>query len=58
MAGRDVLDRNRIDRIKLESRVRLLVRQQLYRDYPRQATPRLVDQAVRRVMQMLDEAGR
>jgi hypothetical protein len=35
-----------------------MVRQQLYRDYPRQATPRLVDQIVRRVMQMLEEGGR
>ena len=47
MAGADPLDRSRIDRLRLESQVRTLARRLLYRDYPRRATPQLVEQVVR-----------
>ena len=43
MAGADPLDRPKIDRLRRESQVRTLARQLLYREYPRRATPQLVD---------------
>ena len=57
MAGADPLDRARIDRLRRESQVRTLARQMLYRDYPRRATPQLVEQVVRYVMAQLERQG-
>ena len=57
MAGADPLDRPRIDRLRLESKVRTLARQGLYREYPRRATPQLVEQVVRHVMGQLGRQG-
>ena len=57
MAGSDPLDRPKIDRLRLESQVRTLARQQLYRGYPRRATPQLVEQVVRHVMAQLGRQG-
>lgn len=54
MAGADPLDRPRIDRLRLESQVRTMARRLLYRDYPRRATPQLVEQVVRHVMAQLE----
>ena len=47
LAGSDPLDRPKIDRLRRESQVRTLARQLLYREYPRRATPQLVEQVVR-----------
>lgn len=58
MAGHDMLDRSRVDRLRVESRVRQLARQIVYREHPRRATPQLVEEVVRRVMQALDGSGR
>ncbi len=55
MAGSDPLNRKRIDELRLESRVRSIARQLLYREHPRRATPRLLDEIVRRVMLQLGE---
>jgi hypothetical protein len=57
MAGADPLDRRKIDRLRLESQVRTLARQLLYREYPRRATPLLVEQVVRHVMAQLERQG-
>ena len=57
MAGSDPLDRPKIDRLRLESQVRTLARQQLYRGYPRRATPQLDEQVVRHVMAQLGRQG-
>ena len=54
MAGSDPLDRAKIDRLRRESQVRTLTRRLLYRDYPRRATPQLVEQVVRAVMAQLE----
>jgi hypothetical protein len=54
VAGADPLDRPKIDRLRRESQVRTLARQLLYREYPRRATPQLVEQVVRRVMDELE----
>ena len=55
MAGSDPLNRKRIDELRLESRVRSIARQLLYREHPRRATPRLLDEIVRRVMLQFGE---
>ncbi len=57
MAGSDPLDRSRSDRLRRESQVRTLARQMLYREYPRRATPQLVEQVVRYVMAQLERQG-
>jgi hypothetical protein len=57
VAGADPLDRSRIDRLRLESQVRTIARRLLYRDYPRRATPQLVEQVVRQVMAQLEQQG-
>lgn len=57
MAGADPLDRPKIDRLRRESQVRSLARRLLYREYPRQASPQLVEQVVRRVMAELERQG-
>ena len=57
MAGSDPLDRAKIDRLRRESQVRTLARQLLYREYPRRATPQLVEQVVRHVMAELERQG-
>ena len=57
MAGADPLDRPKIDRLRRESQVRTLARQWLYREYPRRATPQLVEQVVRQVMAQLERQG-
>ena len=57
MAGSDPLDRAKIDRLRRESQVRTLARRLLYRDYPRRATPQLVEQVVRHVMAELERQG-
>jgi len=57
MAGIDPLDRARIDRLRLESRVRIIARRLLYRQYPRRATPQLVEEVVRQVMRQLGHDG-
>ena len=57
MAGADPLDRPKIDRLRRESQVRTLARQLLYREYPRRATPQLVEQVVRRVMDAAGASG-
>jgi hypothetical protein len=54
VAGADPLDRPKIDRLRQESRVRSLARNLMYREYPRQASPQLVEQVVRRVMAELE----
>ena len=56
MAGYDPIDRKKVDRLRLESRVRIQVRRELYRRFPREATPAHVDRATRIVMDWL-EAG-
>ena len=58
MAGYDAIDRKKIDRLRLESRVRILVRRELYRRYPREASPAHVDRATRMVMDWLAEGRR
>jgi hypothetical protein len=57
VAGSDPLDRARIDRLRLESQVRTIARRLLYRDYPRRATPQLVEQVVRQVIAQLEQQG-
>jgi hypothetical protein len=57
VAGSDPLDRAKIDRLRRESQVRTLARQLLYREYPRRATPQLVEQVVRQVMAQLERLG-
>jgi hypothetical protein len=57
VAGADPLDRPKIDRLRRESQVRSLARRLLYREYPRQASPQLVEQVVRRVMAELERQG-
>jgi len=57
VAGSDPLDRAKIDRLRRESKVRTLARQMLYREYPRRATPQLVEQVVRRVLEQLERQG-
>jgi hypothetical protein len=57
VAGSDPLDRPKIDRLRRESQVRTLARQLLYREYPRRATPQLVEQVVRQVMAQLERQG-
>ena len=57
MAGSDPLDRPKIDRLRRESQVRTLARQLLSREYPRRATPQLVEQVVRQVMAQLERQG-
>ena len=57
MAGADPLNRPRIDRLRLESKVRTLVRHAMYHEYPRRATPKLVEDAVRLVMTQIDAQG-
>jgi hypothetical protein len=57
VAGSDPLDRAKIDRLRRESQVRTLARQWLYREYPRRATPQLVEQVVRQVMAQLERQG-
>ncbi|HEY3612690.1 MAG TPA: hypothetical protein VGK92_03245 [Gaiellales bacterium] len=57
MAGSDPLDRPKIDRLRHESQVRTLARRLLYREYPRRASPQLVEQVVRRVMEQLERQG-
>jgi hypothetical protein len=54
VAGADPLDRPKINRLRRESQVRTMARQMLYREYPRRATPLLVEQVVRRVMEQLE----
>ena len=50
--------RNRaIDRLRRESQVRSLARQLLYKEYPRRATPQLVEEVVRQVMAQLERQG-
>lgn len=58
MAGYDAIDRKKIDRLRLESRVRILVRRELYRRYPREASAAHVDRATRMVMDWLEEGRR
>ena len=58
MAGYDPMDRKKIERLRLESRVRILVRRELYRRYPREASPAHVDRATRMVMDWLAEGRR
>ena len=43
--------------LRRESQVRTLARQLLYREYPRRATPQLVEQVVRHVMAELERQG-
>lgn len=57
MAGADPLDRARIDRLRLESQVRTIARRLLYREYPRRATPQLVERVVRHVLAQLERQG-
>jgi hypothetical protein len=53
MAGYDAVDRDRIERLRLESRVRMVARQVLYREHPRRATQRHVEEVVAIVMAQL-----
>jgi hypothetical protein len=57
VAGSDPLDRPKIDRLRQESQVRTLARRLLYKEHPRRATPQLVEQVVRRVMEQLERQG-
>jgi hypothetical protein len=54
VAGSDPLDRPKINRLRQESQVRTLARQLLYKEYPRRATPQLVEQVVRIVIEQLE----